>query len=64
MAADTEIEFCLANTDPNGNFTTGITRTQTSQTSFSIQNDDMKSRPSGGIDPWLKMIILIFGFVI
>ena len=43
IAVDTEIEFCLANTDPNGNFTTGITRTQTSQTSFSIQNDGMKS---------------------
>lgn len=26
---DTEIEFCLATTDPNGNPTTGITRTQT-----------------------------------
>ena len=52
IAADTEIEFCLANTDPNGNFTTGITRTQTSQTSFSIQNDGMKSSSSGGIDPW------------
>ncbi|MAO72298.1 MAG: hypothetical protein CMD02_07340 [Flavobacteriales bacterium] len=52
IAADTEIEFCLANTDPNGNFTTGITRTQTSQTSFSIQNDGMKSSASGGIDPW------------
>ena len=44
LYADTEIEFCLANTDPNGNFTNGITRTQTSQTSFSIQNDGMKSR--------------------
>ena len=52
IAADTEIEFCLMNTDPNGNFTNGITRTQTSQTSFSIQNDDMKSSSSGGIDPW------------
>ena len=52
IAADTEIEFCLANTDPNGNFTNGITRTQTSQTSFSIQNDGMKSSSSGGIDPW------------
>ena len=56
-AIDTEIEFCLANTDPNGNFTNGITRTQTSQTSFSIQNDGMKSSSSGGIDPWPKMII-------
>ena len=52
IASDTEIEFCLANTDPNGAFTTGITRTQTSEISFSIQNDGMKSNASGGIDPW------------
>ena len=29
VAADMEIEFCLAKRDPNGNNTTGITRTQT-----------------------------------
>ncbi len=52
VAADTEIEFCLATVDPNGAFTSGITRTQTSQTSFSIQTDNMKSTSSGGIDPW------------
>ena len=28
VAADTEIEFCLAIRDPNGNLTTGITRDQ------------------------------------
>ena len=47
-----EIDFCLATTDPNGVATTGITRTQTSQTSFSINGSDMKSTSSGGIDPW------------
>ena len=52
IAADCEIEFCLASTDPNGAFTTGITRTQTSQSSFSIQNDGVKSSATGGIDPW------------
>ena len=52
IAADCEIDFCLANIDPNGASTTGITRTQTSQTSFSISNDAMKSTSSGGIDPW------------
>ena len=52
IAADTEIDFCLATTDPNGAVTTGITRTQTSQTSFSIQSDGMKSTANGGIDPW------------
>ena len=52
IAADSEIDFCLATTDPNGAATTGITRTETSQTSFSINGSDMKSSSSGGIDPW------------
>ena len=52
IAADTEIEFCLASVDPNGAFTNGITRTQTSQTSFSIQSNNVKSSSSGGKDPW------------
>ena len=52
IATDTEIEFCLASVDPNGAFTNGITRTQTSQTSFTIQADAMKSTSTGGIDPW------------
>ena len=51
IAADCEIEFCLANTDPNGNSTSGITRTATSQSSFST-NDDVKYTSSGGIDAW------------
>src|SRR5687767_6846450 len=33
LAADAQIEFCLAKRDPNGNATTGITRTQTTKTS-------------------------------
>ena len=51
VAADTEIEFCLATTDPNGNSTTGITRTSTSQTSFST-NDGVKYSSSGGVNAW------------
>ena len=41
VAADCEINFCLATLDPSGNPTTGITRTSTSKTSFST-GDDMK----------------------
>jgi len=52
IAADCEIDFCLATIDPNGAATTGITRTQTSQTSFSISSDNVKSTSSGGINPW------------
>ena len=51
IAADCEIEFCLAQTDPNGNNTTGITRTQTNEMAFSM-NDDVKSTSNGGIDAW------------
>ena len=51
VAADSEIEFCLAVRDPNGNTTTGITRTYTSSSSFST-NDNMKHTSSGGKDAW------------
>jgi hypothetical protein len=60
LGADCGIEFCLATTDPNGNSTSGITRTATSQTSFSagtytgvIYSDDgVKYTSQGGIDAW------------
>ena len=52
VASDCEIEFCLASTDPNGNNTNGITRTQTSQSSFSMQGDPVKDVSSGGKDAW------------
>ncbi len=52
VAADCEIEFCLASTDPNGNITNGITRTHTSQSSFSMQGDPVKDASSGGKDAW------------
>ena len=52
LAVDCEIDFCLATVDPNGSPTTGITRTSTSQTSFSISSDNVKSSSSGGKDPW------------
>nr|WP_321221220.1 GEVED domain-containing protein [uncultured Psychroserpens sp.] len=51
QAADTEIEFCLATVDPNGNSTTGITRKQTTRQDWNA-NDDAKRSSSGGIDPW------------
>lgn len=48
---NTLIQFCLASTDPQGNPTTGITRTQTTVTNFGV-SDDMKSNTSGGRNPW------------
>ncbi|MEZ4798528.1 MAG: GEVED domain-containing protein [Flavobacteriales bacterium] len=51
VAADSEIEFCMATVDPNGNPTTGITRTSTTQTSFGT-NDQVKSTATGGVNAW------------
>jgi len=51
QAADAEIEFCLASVDPNGNSTSGITRTSTNVNGFGT-NDAVKSASSGGKDAW------------
>lgn len=72
-AADTRIEFCLATRDPNGNFTTGITRTQTSEVSWNAfdedEADNIKSSANGGKDNWdptqyLNMYIVKFDSVL
>lgn len=52
VAADVEIQFCLATRDPQGNPTNGITRTQTTKTSFDIYSDDVKYSSRGGKDAW------------
>ncbi len=48
---DMTIEFCLASVDPNGNPTSGITRTATTTQSFS-QGLEPKSTQNGGIENW------------
>jgi PKD repeat protein len=53
IAADCEIEFCLAKRDPSGNATTGIVRRQTTVSSFS-DNDAMKYTSQGGSDAWSR----------
>ena len=40
VGADVQFNFCLANSDPNGNATTGITRTYSSQASFIYPTDE------------------------
>jgi hypothetical protein len=50
-AADSYIEFRLAKFDPNGAPTTGITRTQTSVQSFTVDNY-VKKGATGGHDIW------------
>ncbi|MBL7896962.1 MAG: zinc-dependent metalloprotease [Crocinitomicaceae bacterium] len=56
IVGDSFIEFQLAMFDPNGNPTTGITRTSTTQTSFlgvgGMPAEGVKSGANGGIDPW------------
>lgn len=62
IAADAQIEFYLAGIDPDGNPSTGITRTSTSTTTFGdlaiLTSGDLsvlekcKSTLEGGIDPW------------
>ncbi|WP_408025210.1 M43 family zinc metalloprotease, partial [Tenacibaculum sediminilitoris] len=51
QAADTEIEFYLAQVDPNGNPTNGITRKSSTRTSWGV-NDAMKKASLGGVNPW------------
>ncbi len=51
IAADYEIQFCLASRDPNGNATTGIIRKTVTATSFST-NDNVKRTANGGDDAW------------
>jgi hypothetical protein len=51
IAADCEINFCLAQRDPNGNATTGIERISTTTSSWST-NDNVKFSSFGGADIW------------
>ena len=51
IAADCEIEFCLAKTDPNGQSTNGINRVETTHGQFTMSND-IHTGSSGGADDW------------
>ena len=52
VAADAQIEFCLAKIDPQGNPTTGIIRKQTTMTSFALSDNGVKYTSMGGDDAW------------
>ncbi|MFM2386234.1 MAG: hypothetical protein RL660_991, partial [Bacteroidota bacterium] len=47
LAADCEINFCLATQDPSGAATTGIIRKSTTKTSFNADTDDAKFATNG-----------------
>ncbi len=51
VAADAEIEFCMATVAPDGSPTNGITRTSTTVTSHGT-NNSVKFTSSGGKDAW------------
>jgi len=51
VAADMEIQFCLATADASGNPTTGITRTLTTDTGFDT-DDQVKYTAQGGQNAW------------
>jgi hypothetical protein len=51
LVANTGIQFCLAQRDPNGNPTTGIVRVQTTKSSFTSSNA-VKYTAQGGSNIW------------
>jgi hypothetical protein len=51
VAADCEIEFCLAKIDPNGQPTNGINRVETNHGKFGMDND-IHTSSLGGADDW------------
>ena len=51
LVADAEVQFVLADRDPSGGPTSGITRRQTTVTSFS-DDDRVKSAATGGTGAW------------
>jgi hypothetical protein len=52
IAADCQLQFCLAQRDPSGNPTNGITRTYTNRTSFGAGDTSIKYTSLGGHDAW------------
>ena len=51
VSANTNIQFCLAQRDPNGNPTNGIERRSTTVTSFTT-DDKVKTFSTGGLNAW------------
>ncbi len=52
LASDIDIQFVLANIDPQGNITSGITRTYTDKKSFIAFTDEVKKDHYGGKSAW------------
>lgn len=52
LRGDARVEFYLAMSDPDGNPTNGITRTQTRKKSFPRAGNPIKFDPKGGANAW------------
>jgi hypothetical protein len=52
LIGDAQIRFALASRDPEGNPTTGITRTHTGVAGFVQAGNPVKRSAKGGVDPW------------
>ncbi|MEO6168891.1 MAG: M43 family zinc metalloprotease [Chitinophagales bacterium] len=52
LGTDMGIEFCLASVDPDGDVTSGITRTQTNVSAFTANENGAKHSNLGGHDNW------------
>ncbi|MBK9732047.1 MAG: fibronectin type III domain-containing protein [Chitinophagaceae bacterium] len=52
IAANCEVQFCLAQRDPSGAATNGIIRKSTTKTSFLDTGDPAKHNSTGGDDAW------------
>ena len=52
LTADSQIEFVMATTDPDGNATDGITRTSSTKASYNYLTDEVKFDATGGKDAW------------
>jgi hypothetical protein len=53
MAANTNIQFCLAHTDTNGNYTSGIIRKSVTANGYDpLSNDNVKFSSLGGDNIW------------
>lgn len=61
FAADCEIEFCLAQQDPLGNATTGITYTQTTTSNIGSTNDYYTVRPAWNRNNYLNIWVCEIG---
>jgi len=58
LIANFNIEFCLTNRDENGNFTTGITRTETTVDEFTTNDNQIKIPERGGVAAWDSNLFL------